>query len=73
MRIRYDPKVDAAYIYFKDDLHAEVTTVRLSEDIAVDFGPNEEIFGLEILDASEHLNLNRESPSVALENIQPRY
>ena len=70
MRIRYDPKVDAAYIYFREE-RPQVTTVRLSEDIAVDFGPNEEIFGIEILSASEHLGLRRDAPSIVLENIAP--
>ena len=68
MKIRYDPKVDAAYISFKDH-HVQVTTMRLTEDIAIDFGPHEEIVGIEILDASEHLNLNPKSPSVELENL----
>jgi uncharacterized protein YuzE len=56
MKITYDPEVDAAYIRFKPK-KAELTTVRLSEDIAVDFGPNEEIWGIEILDASKHFGL----------------
>ena len=69
MRIRYDPTVDAAYIYFQEG-KAQVTTVRLTEDIAVDFGPNEEIFGIEILSASQHLGLKPEAPSITLENIE---
>lgn len=68
MKIKYDPQVDAAYISFKDH-HVQVTTMRLTEDIAIDFGPHEEIVGIEILDASEHLNFNRKSPSVELENL----
>ncbi len=70
MKIRYDPEVDAAYILFKDDL-VQVTTIRLTEDIAVDFGPREEVIGIEILDASEHLNLKKEMPMVKLENLTP--
>jgi len=69
MKIRYDPSVDAAYIYFKEG-KTQVTTVRLTEDIAVDFGPNEEIFGIEVLDASRHLGLKPDAPSVELENIE---
>jgi len=69
MRIRYDPTVDAAYIFFKEG-KVEVTTVRLTEDIAVDFGPEEEIFGIEILSASQHLGIKPDAPSVALENIK---
>ncbi|MBM3948289.1 MAG: DUF2283 domain-containing protein [SAR202 cluster bacterium] len=32
----------------------EVTTVRINEDVAIDLGPNEEIVGIEVLDASRH-------------------
>lgn len=52
MKIRYDPQVDALYISFKKG-PVQVTTVRLSEDIAVDFGPGEQMVGIEILDASQ--------------------
>jgi uncharacterized protein YuzE len=68
MKIRYDPEVDAAYISFKED-RVQVTTMRVNEDIAIDLGPHEEIVGIGILDASEHLNLKRESPKVELENL----
>ena len=68
MKIKYDPQVDAAYISFKKG-PTQVTTVRLTEDIAVDFGPNEEIVGIEILDASEHLQIQKDAPKVELENI----
>ena len=70
MKIRYDPSVDAAYIYFKEERETQVTTIRLTEDIAIDFGPNEEIFGIEILDASRHLGFQREQPLVSLENLR---
>ena len=67
MKIRYDPEVDAAYITFKRG-RAQVTTVRLTEDIAIDFGPGEEIVGIEILDASRHLGLGKRR-QVELENL----
>ena len=69
MKIRYDPSVDAAYIYFREG-KAQVTTVRLTDDIAVDFGPDEEIFGIEVLAASQHLGFKPEAPSITLENIK---
>lgn len=69
MKIRYDPEVDAAYISFKKGL-VEVTTIRLSEDVAIDLGPNEEIVGIEILDASEHFGFKKENPEIKLENIK---
>jgi len=68
MKIKYDPKVDAAYISFKKGC-VEVTTMRITEDIAVDFGPGEEIVGIEVLDASKHLELSPEHPSIELENL----
>ena len=69
MKIKYDPEVDAAYISFKKGpIH--VTTVRVTEDLAIDFGPKEEIVGIEILDASQHLDLSKENPLVELENLK---
>ena len=70
MKITYDPEVDAAYISFKEGI-TQVTTVRITEDIAIDFGPHEEIVGIEVLDASEHLSLEKERPRVELENLTP--
>lgn len=64
----WGPKVDAAYISFKEG-HVEVTTMRITDDIAIDFGPHEEIVGIEILDASKHLELSPEHPEIKLENL----
>lgn len=69
MKITYDPEVDAAYISFKKG-PMQVTTIRLSEDVAVDLGPHEEVVGIEILDASEHLGFEREKPVIELQNIK---
>ena len=71
MKISYDPKVDAAYLSFKKG-RVQVTTVRLTEDIAVDFGPREEIVGIEILDASKHLEIKRRHPEIQVENLKAR-
>lgn len=68
MKIKYDREADAAYISFKTG-PVQVTTMRLTEDIAVDFGPGEEIVGIEILDASKHLELSPKHPEVKLENL----
>ena len=70
MRITYDAEVDAAYISFKEG-SVEVTTIRLSEDVAVDLGIDEEIVGIEVLDASLHLGFSRERPEIHLENLIP--
>ena len=69
MKIKYDPKVDVAYISLKKGA-TQVTPIRVTEDLAVDFGPNEQIVGIEILDASEHLSLSKEEPAIELENLR---
>jgi len=68
MKIKYDPKVDAAYISLKKG-PLEVTTIRITEDIAIDFGAGEDIVGIEILEASKHLELSPKHPEVKLENL----
>jgi uncharacterized protein YuzE len=68
MKIRYDPKADAAYIYFREG-RVQVTTIRITEDIAVDLGPGEEIVGVEVLSASEHLGLSGDIKDVVVETI----
>jgi uncharacterized protein YuzE len=70
MKIKYDPQVDALYISFKKG-PAQVTTLHFSEDVAIDLGPHEEIVGIEILGASDHLALERLNPKVLLENLKP--
>ncbi len=45
MKITYDPEVDTAYISFKPG-STQVTTMRILEDIVIDFGPGEEIVGI---------------------------
>jgi len=69
MKIKYDPQVDAAYISFKKG-PTQVTTIRVTEDLAIDFGPHEEIMGIEILDASRHLNISKKDPLIELENLR---
>ena len=68
MKITYDKKVDAAYIYLKEG-GFEVTTQRLTEDIAIDYA-NGSVVGIEILDASKYFAKNK-PPQVKLENLLP--
>ncbi|MBI2856742.1 MAG: DUF2283 domain-containing protein [Chloroflexi bacterium] len=68
MKITYDPEADAAYIRFKRG-RVEVTTIRLSEDVAIDLGPGEEVVGIEILNASKNMGLGT-GRKVELENLQ---
>ncbi len=54
MKITYDPEVDALYIRFVDEA-IEVITQRLSEEVAVNYAPDGQIVGIEVLDASEYV------------------
>ncbi len=61
MNILYNDKTDLLYIRL-DDRKQEVRNLRLSEDIVVDVGENDKIIGIEILDASKHVDLERLFP-----------
>jgi uncharacterized protein YuzE len=61
MQIQYDTNTDLLYIRL-DDQKQPVINQRLSEDIVLDMGEGGKIVGIEILDASEHLNLERLLP-----------
>ncbi|MBN2470286.1 MAG: DUF2283 domain-containing protein, partial [Anaerolineae bacterium] len=54
MKITYDPEVDALYIRLRDE-PVEVTTQRLSEEVAINYGPDGRVVGIEVLDASEYV------------------
>jgi len=54
MHITYDPEVDAMYIYLVEGKH-QCRTVQLNDDINLDFGDEEKLVGIEILDASRVL------------------
>ena len=61
MQILYDVNKDLLYIRM-DDEKQTVINRRLSEDIVLDIGENERIVGIEILDASQRINLERLLP-----------
>jgi len=61
MNIVYDDKTDLLYIRF-DDRKQEVINRRVTEDIVLDIGDGDRIVGIEIIDASEHVTLDRLLP-----------
>ena len=68
MKIIYDSKIDALYLRFIDK-PVQVTTQRLSEDIAVNYGPKGQVVGIEILAAHEHLKFSGKKPKIKAENL----
>ena len=58
MKLKYDKEIDAAYIYLEDKIKegSIKETIALNEDIILDIDNTKKIVGIEILNASKHLN-----------------
>ncbi len=67
MKISYDSEIDALYIRLIEGAH-ECRTVRLNEEIALNMGKDEQLVGIEILDAKTVLG-GGQIPAVVLEGI----
>ncbi|HJW87086.1 MAG TPA: DUF2283 domain-containing protein [Candidatus Brocadiaceae bacterium] len=61
MNISYNDRTDILYIRL-DDRKQDVVNRRVSEDIVLDIGEGDRIIGIEILDASRHITLERFLP-----------
>ena len=61
MNILYNDKTDLLYIRL-DDRKQDVINRRVSEGIVLDVGENESVIGIEIIDASKYVNLERLLP-----------
>ena len=61
MQILYDSKTDLVYLRL-DDRKQDVINKRVAEDIVLDLGEDDRIIGIEIMDASKRLNLDRLLP-----------
>ena len=56
MKIYYDDGTDLLYLRF-DEREQQVQNRKVTDDIVLDIGENGKIVGIEILDASRHVNL----------------
>lgn len=61
MQIQYDSKFDLLYLRLEPDRQM-VTNIQVTEDIVLDIGDGDKIVGIEILDASKHVNLEKLIP-----------
>jgi uncharacterized protein YuzE len=61
MQIHYNAKTDLLYLRLAEREH-EVINKRITEDIVIDLGEGDKIVGIEILDASKHLDLQQLLP-----------
>jgi uncharacterized protein YuzE len=61
VKISYDDRADLLYLRF-DERKQEVENKRVTDDVVLDIGVGGKIIGIEILDASLHLDLERLLP-----------
>ncbi|MDA8077893.1 MAG: DUF2283 domain-containing protein [Nitrospiraceae bacterium] len=61
MNVAYNDKTDLLYIRL-DDRKQDVINRRVSDDVVLDVGENDKIIGIEILDASRHVSLDKLLP-----------
>ena len=61
MNILYNDKTDLLYIRL-DDRKQDIINRRVSDDIVLDIGEGDRIVGIEILDASKHVMLDKLLP-----------
>ena len=61
MNISYNDKKDLLYIRL-DERQQEIINKRVSDEVVLDLGDKERIIGIEILDASKHLSLEKILP-----------
>ena len=61
MTIQYDSETDLLYIRLDQKEH-QVINKRVTDDIVLDMGANDQIIGIEILEASKKVQLNELLP-----------
>ncbi len=61
MQIFYDNVIDLLYLRF-DDRIQEVINKRIAEDVVLDIGEDDKLIGIEFLNASRQLNLEKLLP-----------
>lgn len=54
MKLTFDPRYNVAYLRFQEK-SVQVETIRLSEELNVDMGPDGKVYGIELLNANQQL------------------
>lgn len=54
MHFSYDPRYNIAYIRFRQS-SSDVESLRISDELTLDIGPDGKIYGIELLNANEQL------------------
>jgi len=61
MKIYYDAKFDLLYLRLSPEKQ-NITNINVMDDIVFDIGEGDKIIGIEIMDASKHVNLESLMP-----------
>ena len=61
MTIHYDSKTDLLYLRIATG-QQEIVNKRITENIVLDMGNDDKIVGIEIMDASKHVDLDKLMP-----------
>ena len=61
MTIHYDSKTDLLYLRLELKKQ-QVTNKRVMDDVVLDLGEDDKIVGIEIMDASKHVNIEQLMP-----------
>jgi len=54
MKVTHDPRYNIAYIRLQEKL-AQVLTLKISDELNIDVGPDGIVYGIELLNANEQL------------------
>ncbi len=68
VKVSYDPEANAVYITLKG--HGVARTECINSDIAIDYGPDGDIHGIEVLSACDYLAIDPENAEVELEHLK---
>ena len=61
MKITYDPKYNIAYIQLREK-GQDIETLKISDELNIDVAPDGKIYGIELLNANEQLDVIKNRP-----------
>ena len=61
MQVHYNSTTDLLYLRFDDESQAVVNR-RMSDDVVLDVGRNDQLVGIEIMEASRHVRMDKLLP-----------
>jgi uncharacterized protein YuzE len=71
MKLTYDPKCNIAYLRLHEKT-AQVTTIRVSDELNVDMTPDGTVYGIELLNANAQLEQEDNGALVLIDSAMTR-